>query len=667
LGDLGEYYRNFLAITTFLRGKSRLSEAEQSRAFVRGFPPDLWRTISQRLQLKLPDHFPDDPYDLTEIHEAARYVLHGTATAQPALSITTTTTPAASIAHPGTSEVKTEDLAAILERITESFVKALTAATTANARSDRPPRPAQLSANCNFCDEPGHFARECLIALEYINAGKCRRDQMGKIILSTGAWIPRDLPGKCFKDRIDEWHRRNPGQIATGQLMYNVLSQAVAEEPTPVIATRQTHPDLFGAQIQPLSADQRIASLERELYQLRGMRLRSSGRKEREPNVDFPDEEPKKDEPKKKQVMRPEVVIPKAKPVERQPEPRQASPDSVPVRESKEDEQGTAKDAEVTHPFANAPDATYAPPFSRNYAAVPKPPPPKKAEPAYKTSAPIYDGEIANNVYDRAMDTQVTLTQRELLSLSPEVRAQVREATSNKRVTPSKDAPKNVNNINVLADDPALPAALDDINDDTGDPVVTSTFVNSIMQCSTPPPNSLVIPDPYETYLKTLPNGVVPRQLIVAKESSALRSIFPLVDHQQQVESIIDPGSQIIAMSEGVCMDLGLIYDPSIVLNMQSANGEVDQSLGLARNVPLQIGEITLYVQIHVIRNPAYDILLGRPFDILTESVVRNFANEDQTLTIRDPNSGRRATIPTMPRGRPRHLSQQQKFMMSRI
>ena len=68
-------------------------------------------------------------------------------------------------------------------------------------------------------------------------------------------------------------------------------------------------------------------------------------------------------------------------------------------------------------------------------------------------------------------------------------------------------------------------------------------------------------------------------------------SIFPLVDHQQQIESIIDPGSQIIAMAKEICMELGLIYDAAVILNMQSANGEVDRSLGLARNVPIQIGE----------------------------------------------------------------------------
>jgi len=183
----------------------------------------------------------------------------------------------------------------------------------------------------------------------------------------------------------------------------------------------------------------------------------------------------------------------------------------------------------------------------------------------------------------------------------------------------------------------------------------------------TPPPGSLIIPDPYETYLKSLPNGQTPDTLVVAKESSALQSIFPLVDHQQHVEAIIDPSSQVIAIAEEVCINLGLIYNPTIILNMQSANGEVDKLLGLAHNVPLRISEITLYVQIHVICSPAYNILLGRPFYILTESVVCNFANKDQTITIFNPNSGRHATVPTSPRGRPRQLLNKPSFLALRI
>jgi hypothetical protein len=107
-------------------------------------------------------------------------------------------------------------------------------------------------------------------------------------------------------------------------------------------------------------------------------------------------------------------------------------------------------------------------------------------------------------------------------------------------------------------------------------------------------------------------------------------------------------------MSEEVCHELSLVYDPTIKLNMQSANGTVDQSLGLARNVPFLIGGLTFYMQVHIIRAPAYDILLGRPFDVLTQSVIQNFSNEEQTITITDPNTGRTATVPTSPRQPPR-------------
>jgi hypothetical protein len=298
---------------------------------------------------------------------------------------------------------------------------------------------------------------------------------------------------------------------------------------------------------------------------------------------------------------------------------------------------------------------TLCQPINRNFAAALKQAPAKKSEPAYKTLPLVYDGKIATDVYDCAMATQVTLMQQELLSLSPEVRSQVREAMLARRTAATNKEP--LKSINTLANDNSISAALND--------PPTSMFINLLHQTATLPPGLLIVPDLYETHLKSLPDRAVPERLIVAKESSALRSIFPLVDHQQHVESILNPGSQIIAMSENVCMDLALIFDPTIILNMQFANGEVDKSLGLTRNVPMRIGEITLYVQIHVIHSLAYDILLGRPFDILTESIIRNFANEDQTITLRDPNSGICATVPTLARGRPRHVVKRPSFAKS--
>ncbi|KAJ7489613.1 hypothetical protein B0H11DRAFT_2011723 [Mycena galericulata] len=112
-------------------------------------------------------------------------------------------------------------------------------------------------------------------------------------------------------------------------------------------------------------------------------------------------------------------------------------------------------------------------------------------------------------------------------------------------------------------------------------------------------------------------------------------------------------------MSEAICNDLGLSYDPLITINMESANGSISPSLGLSRNVAFKFGEITLYLQVHIVRAPAYDVLLGRPFDKLTECTVANSANGDQTITIHDRNTGKVSTIPTIPRGRARERTTQ--------
>ncbi len=709
LADLGDFHRQFLAITTFLRSKNRISENEQCRAFARGIAPDLWARIEQRLQIKLPDHFPGDPYPMPAMHEAARYFLHGTAS-----TILTTATLATSPTIQPATTVKTEDFSAMLERITETFVKALAAShqpTGANPFNYDPNRQAARAAaseHCNFCGGPQHYMRDCEVVEQYIRDGKIKKNEEGRIVLASGYFLPRRITGQHMKDRVDEYYRQYPGEVPTGTLMYGVLSNGIAETSETkkyTMATRRSHPDelasipkrseVISYPLQ-LTTQERIESMERELFQLRGRRPempvrtraeRAAANERRKRDISpEPEQAAPQDDVEEAPVRRearvvPEVVIPVQATGRTAGDAFEAAPQIEPP----------------IHPFAEVRDATYAAPNHRNFASLPKPNPAKKPEPAYRTLPPIYDGKIAEEVYDRAMSAPVTLTQRELLSLAPEVRSAYRESISAKRSGPKEV----VKEIHTLVCDEQLAVALDNLDADD-EATTTATFINNICspspsesptphtcsqdhhafqpcgeakpkasfmvdlhQPSDPPPGAFVIPDPYETYLKTVPEGQTPDILVVARESSALRSIFPRVDHQQIVEAILDPGSQIIAMSEGVCMDLALIYDPTIVLNMQSANGEVDKSLGLARNVPLLIGDITLYVQVHIIRSPAYDILLGRPFDILTESVVRNYANEDQTVTIMDPNSRRCATVPTWPRGRPRRGIERQSFQTS--
>ncbi|KAG5634014.1 hypothetical protein H0H81_003877 [Sphagnurus paluster] len=119
-------------------------------------------------------------------------------------------------------------------------------------------------------------------------------------------------------------------------------------------------------------------------------------------------------------------------------------------------------------------------------------------------------------------------------------------------------------------------------------------------------------------------------------------------------------------MSEEVCHELKIKYDPSVILNMQSANGCLDPLLGLACNVPCTISDLTLYLQIHVIHNPAYNILLGRPFDVLTSSNVKTYPNGNTVVTITDPNSGDVLAIPTFTRGKHWRPTEAANFRMKR-
>ncbi|PBL01896.1 hypothetical protein ARMGADRAFT_861228, partial [Armillaria gallica] len=131
------------------------------------------------------------------------------------------------------------------------------------------------------------------------------------------------------------------------------------------------------------------------------------------------------------------------------------------------------------------------------------------------------------------------------------------------------------------------------------------------------------------------------------KDSAGLRALTPTVDGIQEVESILDEGCQVVAMSYDVWQKLGLPLDPTIKISLQSANNESDWSEGICHNVPFDFGGLEVLLQVHVVKNAAYDILLGRPFSILTESKIDNRFNGDQLVTLTDPNTGKTVTLPT--------------------
>jgi len=440
-------------------------------------------------------------------------------------------------------------------------------------------------------------------------------------------------------ERIANWNKDNPGQA---KYSVNFLS-AVDED-------HQSSPSSTSAfTLNDTSPRTRIEELEREVYELRKRQVLDA--------VEVPRltrQSTRQDKPPQQNAQ--------PKPVRKSPPPTQPTPaqDKAPVKKTSPDNAKHPTPPEKrnapTHPYAATPENTYLPPHERNFAAKP---PPKDKDAAYRTQAPIQNPAIVNDVFSKTMKAPcVTLTPEEILSIAPDVRNKLREVITPKRVSnkPSQSVSFNVEDTDDDDDDypqkeEALPfVRIEELDDDTPEQETS----NALYSNSKPPPNTITAIDPFEVYLHNLSPEDIPKHFVVAKESHALRSVHMRVNFKDNIEAVADNGSSIVSMSEAVALHLCIAYDPTIYISMESANGTMDRTLGLARNVHCKIGGINLYLQFHIVSNPAYDILLGRPFDVLTHSTVRNHPDGNQTITIHDPNSGYVSTIPTFPRNRPR-------------
>ncbi|KAF8220719.1 hypothetical protein L208DRAFT_1332202, partial [Tricholoma matsutake] len=367
-------------------------------------------------------------------------------------------------------QIKTEDLSMILKKFVTTLITALTGDQPNNNNNNSPRvnqgfRQDQLeNLVCIFCGLLGHFISDCLVCQMYINDGKCKKNAEGEVVLPNGQFMPRNIPGHCIKDCINEWICRNPDINIVPALMYSI-----APSPTP-------------------------APTPRGIYQITDMNTAAD-------------------------------ISPST--TSQTTSNSQSMPNSQPLVSLQP----------PIHPYATAMENTYLPPHERNFAST------SKDGPLYHTVAPIQNNTITQDIFLHSMKIPiVTLTTEELLLLSPKVHMKWKE-----QLTPHHILNQDGNN--------------------------TGHLVNEEV---------LMINDPYKTYISSLRIGDIPKPFITAKESHSIRSVMMNVNGKNPVESVVDPGSSIIAMSKEVCHELGLAYDPSIHIPLQSANGGIDKSLGLA-------------------------------------------------------------------------------------
>ncbi|KAJ7584715.1 hypothetical protein C8J56DRAFT_1054194 [Mycena floridula] len=315
----------------------------------------------------------------------------------------------------------------------------------------------------------------------------------------------------------------------------------------------------------------------------------------------------------------------------------------IPPRKSSIEQVLDEEDEEEEHPYSKIK------PGSRNIPAI-------STKPLEKGNQ--VDRVIIDEVYQRVMnEPNVSISQKELWSILSGIREKVKKATATIEKVAPQSMLKTESDSFQENDETALPGSLDDTAQTHRASRISQYRLSAKkdLKAADLPPGSFIIQDLFDLQLQEQPNGEQPH-IKVARDSQSIRSVTFEIDSRCYVECIVDRGSLIIAMSDQLANDLGLVYDPTVILEMESVNGTTDSSLGLARNVPFTIDDITLYMQVHILKEPAYDILLGRPFDTFTESVIRNFPNGQQLITIMDPHTGLVRTIPTQRRGLVKHM-----------
>ena len=268
-------------------------------------------------------------------------------------------------------------------------------------------------------------------------------------------------------------------------------------------------------------------------------------------------------------------------------------------------------------------------------------------EPGLKDKAPLQLDERAKDLVREILKSTICMTTEELLSMSEPARQELRKFLTKKR------SEKKSVTFSAEVDSPAEALPSEDVETMSADRLPEATYEVLAQDTNGMTKGSVIVHDPVMQYLNALAPGEKPKVVVVAAESHALRTVYPLINGVGNVESLLDPGSQIVSMSREVATALQVTWDPDIVVHMESANKSLEKTLGLAKNVPFVFGPITVYLQVHVIEKVAYKVLLGRPFDTITESVVKNSRDGGQSLTLTDLNTGERCVMTTHERGKP--------------
>ena len=455
-----------------------------------------------------------------------------------------------------------------------------------------PPRWNQTNEGCMFCSARDHYLRECPVVTQYIQAGKVVRNEAGRLTLPDGRYLPRIVSGANMRERFDKYYLTDGFPGREGNLR-NVVATHFFESPEECVFTVDVSPTFIDHRSDHSDEDQRESAQVNALQ----------GRKEKFDGVNVP----------------PKFVPPQR----RNPQPNPPSNTQPPAQQQSRmtATRGGRPGDRARDPPPHTPRLPQGP-----MKPVEMPTKPPAEEPKYRYQSPIESAVKTSELVDRALESKVTLSTRELLAVSPEVRKQVRELVANKKVS--------AHTMEEGAVDTYLSSCFDNATSSTA-------FLNM---------------DRYDGQSSSS-----------AASSLPLRVIFPAFATGVEPECILDGGAQIVAMRRDIWERTGAPLTVNKAMTMESANSGMVKTLGLVENHPVRLGSITVHLQIQVIDNAPFEVLLGRPFfDVLSCSEVSR-AGGGHEIHVIDPKTGAPYVFPTTPRLRHGQQQNQESAVNFRV
>ncbi|KAJ2936406.1 hypothetical protein H1R20_g690, partial [Candolleomyces eurysporus] len=636
--DFSNLYRKFYTIVTYLKSKDRISDREASRQLILALNLDLRRRVRAQLRAMEPTHYPDDPWTIAQIVDAANIVLatsaseidYGTARSP----VPQTLPPPVPLPPPMPVPRTTTDVSALVDperfnKLNDSFATAISSFTNMvesfnnNSRSrnqghsQQPSQPnfqqyqqpqgngrggnggggrgRQWSDDCAWCSDDGHYKKDCPLLADYVRRGLCRFDDAGMVILPNGDRVGRSTaPGRNLSQRVDNWYKTqrlvsqstsNPSPstvssniigIVDSHEEFEVPTSLEMDLPSPIVVTSakleevtEAGPEYVNLDDLPLleaahaQMTMKIEAARKEARK-RGPVTRSAAKNKSGDGHNGGD----------KQDVTPAPSSPKSK----------ASPASTPT---------VPKNGLVSTSALKQP------------AGVPA----NDSSPQFRYQSAIEDSQTAAKLVERSLSSPISLSVRELLGVSSDVRKAVKDLVSSKRVP-------------------------------TGSGTDAATYLEEAIDEG----------EVVSSFLAALPPA--PSGIIVANHTESLRTIEVHLENRLKVHAILDEGSQIIGLRRELWEQLHIPVRSDHVMTMEAANSSKNRTRGLLPNLKVSVGHCNFYLQVQVIDDASYDMLLGRPFHTLSQALVKHFRNGDALITLVDPNTEAVITVPTKPRSR---------------